>query len=99
MAWRMELGHVALTVRLPVLRRISSSGHPCSDWFRLDQLPWPVLAERHRTMVNCTPNCNPTHDSWAQLVAVFKAAICPTQISSLAILGRIWRGRPAGTAA
>jgi hypothetical protein len=67
-AWRLEPGHVSLTVRLPVLHRISSSGHGYSDWFRLDQLPWPVLAEWHRTMVNC----NLAHDSWAQLAAVFK---------------------------
>src|SRR5262249_23758922 len=41
--------------------RISSSGHGRSDRFRLDQLPWPVLAERRRTMVNCNPNCNLAH--------------------------------------
>jgi hypothetical protein len=57
-AWRMDMGHVALTVSLPVLRRISSSGRGRPDQFRLDQLPWPVLVERHRTMVNCNPNCN-----------------------------------------
>jgi hypothetical protein len=33
----MELGHVALTVRLSVLRRISSSGHDRPDPFKLDQ--------------------------------------------------------------
>jgi len=55
--------------------RISSSGHGCPDRQRLDQRPWLVLAERHCTMVNCNPNCNLAHDSWAQLVAVFKIAI------------------------
>ena len=44
---------------------ISSSGHGCPDRFRLDQLSWPVLAERHCTMVNCNPNCNLVHDSRA----------------------------------
>jgi hypothetical protein len=38
-AWRMELGHVALTVRLPVLRRFSSSGRGRPDRFKLDQRP------------------------------------------------------------
>jgi hypothetical protein len=28
-------------------------------------------------MVNCNPNCNLTHDSWAQPVAVFKIASGP----------------------
>src|SRR5262249_4083291 len=32
--------------------------------FRVEQLPWPVLAERRRTMVNCNPNCNLAHDCW-----------------------------------
>jgi len=54
--------------------RISSSGHGRPDRFRLDQLPRPVLAERHRTMVNCNPNCNLAHESWAQSGAVFKIA-------------------------
>ena len=40
---------------------ISSSGHGRPDRFRLDQLSWPVLAERHRTTVNCKL----VHGSWA----------------------------------
>lgn len=96
MAWRMELGHVALTVRLPVLRRIGSSGHRCSDRFRLDQLPWPVPAERHCTMMNC----NLVHDSWAQPVAVFKIANATTPFAALTcpvddLLIRQAHGHPA----
>jgi hypothetical protein len=35
----MELGYAALTVRLPVLRRISSSDRGRPDQFKLDQRP------------------------------------------------------------
>jgi hypothetical protein len=74
-AWRMELGHVALTVRLPVLRRISSSGRGRPNRFKLDQRPRPVLAERHRTVVNCNPNCKPVPclDKWLPRTPLLKS--------------------------
>jgi hypothetical protein len=45
--------------------RISSSGRGRSDWFKLDQLRWPVRSGQHRTAVNCNPNCNPATASLA----------------------------------
>ena len=80
--------------------RISSSGHGCPDRQRLDQRPWLVLAERHCTMVNCNPNCNLAHDSWAQLVAVFKIASATTPPAALTctfdhLLIRQTHGHPA----
>ena len=38
--------------------RISSSGYGGSDWFRLDQRARSILRVRHRTALNCNPNCN-----------------------------------------
>jgi hypothetical protein len=39
--------------------RISSSGHDCSDRFKLDQPSRPVFPGWCRTVLNCNPNCNP----------------------------------------
>ena len=46
--------------------RISSSGHVCTDRFKLDQPSRPVFPGWCCTVVNCNPNCNP-QIRWTQV--------------------------------
>lgn len=44
-----------------VMRRFSSSDRGRTDEFKLDQRASPARLGRHRTAVNCNPDCNPAN--------------------------------------
>ena len=67
-------GHWAALLAARFMSRISSLGRGCPDRFKLDQRAWSVPPVRHRTTVNCNPNCNLGGDPAQKIVPVLLPA-------------------------